>query len=290
MALSDPERAQRVEGESNGPASFYILRLRSGALYPGSTTDLDRRWAEHLAGMGGQTTKVDPPVELAYSEEHATFSEARRREAQVKRWTRAKKEALVSGNKSMLHKLAKRHPHAISEIRFTDLSHHDTGDVFRLCSGCIYWELPELFDQRPPKDAMRQLKERWLLEHSTGRVLGKVARAGKDICGFIQYGAPEMYPRRLEYRSGPVSRDAMLITCLFVAEPFRKLGLARQLLSFAERAAIRDYASAALEAFVRKNSTDNPSGPLELYLACGFEILREDDEFPLVRKVLRQSQ
>ena len=94
------------------PALFYILRLRSGALYPGSTTDLDRRLAEHRSGTGGRTTQLDPPVQLSYSEEHLTFSEARRREAQVKRWTRAKKEALVAGNKSLLHKLAKRRAHA----------------------------------------------------------------------------------------------------------------------------------------------------------------------------------
>jgi putative endonuclease len=58
--------------------------------------------------MGGRTTQLDPPVALAYSEEHATFSEARRREAQVKRWTRAKKEALLAANKSLLHELSKR--------------------------------------------------------------------------------------------------------------------------------------------------------------------------------------
>ncbi len=90
------------------PAWFYMLRLRSGALYPGATTSLERRWAEHLAGTACRTTQLDPPGELAYSEEHATFSEARRREAQVKRWTRVKKEALVAGDKSLLHDLAKR--------------------------------------------------------------------------------------------------------------------------------------------------------------------------------------
>jgi GNAT superfamily N-acetyltransferase len=175
-------------------------------------------------------------------------------------------------------------------LQFLDLSPCDTADLFRLCSGCIYWELPELFDQRPPKDAMRSLKEQWLAEHSAGRALGKVARAGKELRGFIQYGPPEMYPRQLEYRSGPVSGDAVLITCLFVAEPYRGQGIARQLLSLAERAAVQEYGCAALETFARKNSADNPSGPAQLYVACGFEILREEDEFPLVRKALQSGR
>jgi predicted GIY-YIG superfamily endonuclease len=47
-------------------------------------------------------------VALVYSEEHPAFSSARRREAQVKRWTRAKKEALAAGNSAALHSLARR--------------------------------------------------------------------------------------------------------------------------------------------------------------------------------------
>jgi putative endonuclease len=89
-------------------AWFYMLRLKSGNLYPGATTDLSRRWQEHLSGIACRTTKLDPPVALVYSEEHPAFSSARRREAQVKRWTRAKKEALAAGNSAALHSLARR--------------------------------------------------------------------------------------------------------------------------------------------------------------------------------------
>ena len=85
----------------------YILRLKSGQLYIGSTTDIDQRIADHTAGQGGRTTKLDPPLKLVYSESFPTFSEARKREAQIKRWTRAKKEALVAGNMSELPNLSK---------------------------------------------------------------------------------------------------------------------------------------------------------------------------------------
>ena len=94
-------------------AWFYILRLKSGTLYPGATTDLKQRWADHQAGRACRTTRYDPPITLVYFEEHPTFVEARRREAQVKRWGKGKKEALVNGNKKKLCQLAVSHDHGL---------------------------------------------------------------------------------------------------------------------------------------------------------------------------------
>jgi putative endonuclease len=87
-------------------AWFYILRLRSGRLYVGSTSDLDGRLADHTAGKGGTTTHDDPPERLVYQERYPTVIAARRREAQVKRWSRAKKESLVAGDRTALRQLA----------------------------------------------------------------------------------------------------------------------------------------------------------------------------------------
>ena len=89
------------------PAYFYILRLQSGALYIGATKDLEKRYDRHCDRSGGDTTAIDPPVSIVYSEQHSTFSDARKREAQIKRWTRAKKEALVAGDKDKLRALSR---------------------------------------------------------------------------------------------------------------------------------------------------------------------------------------
>ena len=86
---------------------FYILRLRSGALYPGATTNLRVRLKAHFDGRACRTTRFDPPIDLLYSEEFGSLSQARTRENQVKRWTRLKKEALVAGDLESLHRLAK---------------------------------------------------------------------------------------------------------------------------------------------------------------------------------------
>ncbi|MBA5865371.1 MAG: GIY-YIG nuclease family protein [Nitrospira sp. CR1.3] len=92
-------------------AWFYILRLRSGSLYLGATSDLETRYQDHLSGQACRTTVLDPPLALVYSEKFKTFSEARRREAQVKRWSRAKKEALVCGDIATLKNLAQSKEH-----------------------------------------------------------------------------------------------------------------------------------------------------------------------------------
>ena len=89
------------------PAWFYILRLRSGSLYIGATTNLETRYKTHQNRLAARTTTLDPVVSLVYSEEHESFSKARQREAQVKRWSRAKKEALVAGDKDKLRALSK---------------------------------------------------------------------------------------------------------------------------------------------------------------------------------------
>jgi len=88
-------------------AWLYILRLKSSDLYIGATTDLNQRYKDHCSGNACRTTKLDPPIDLVYSEEFKTFTEARKREAQVKRWSRAKKEALVSGDLNRLKHLSK---------------------------------------------------------------------------------------------------------------------------------------------------------------------------------------
>jgi len=110
MALSMPRARRGVCRRDRElllmPAWFYLLRLRSASLYAGATTDLQKRYVEHVSGKACRTTTLDAPVSLIYSEKFETFSEARRREAQIKRWSRAKKEALVSGDLAQLRKLA----------------------------------------------------------------------------------------------------------------------------------------------------------------------------------------
>jgi len=67
---------------------IYILQCADQTLYVGSTSNVSRRFEEHL--------------KLLYSEEHPDKSTAEKRETQVKRWSRSKKLALIAGDLKLL--------------------------------------------------------------------------------------------------------------------------------------------------------------------------------------------
>ena len=74
----------------------YMLRCADGTLYSGYTNDLTRRLAVHNSGRGAKYTRSRRPVELVYWQEFADKSAAMRREAELKRLSRAAKEALIT--------------------------------------------------------------------------------------------------------------------------------------------------------------------------------------------------
>ena len=75
----------------------YILRCADNSIYIGETNDLALRVLRHNEGRASSFT-VTRPVVLAYSESHPDRAAALTRERQLKRWTRAKKEALIAGD------------------------------------------------------------------------------------------------------------------------------------------------------------------------------------------------
>jgi putative endonuclease len=73
----------------------YIVRCRNGSLYTGITTDVPARLKSHNAGIGAKYTRSFGPVSLAYQEAKRSATAARKREAEIKRWSKTKKEALI---------------------------------------------------------------------------------------------------------------------------------------------------------------------------------------------------
>ncbi len=84
----------------------YILRTSSNTLYIGQTNNLEKRLLEHKnkTSKSAKYMKYFDSFELVYSEKHPTRAEAMRREYQLKDWTRAQKEALVSNDPKLLKK------------------------------------------------------------------------------------------------------------------------------------------------------------------------------------------
>ena len=75
----------------------YIARAKTGFYYTGITTVVSKRITAHNRGKGSQMGKQQGPFELMYqSEPFENKSAASRLEAQIKRWSRRKKEMLIS--------------------------------------------------------------------------------------------------------------------------------------------------------------------------------------------------
>ncbi|MBP6912508.1 MAG: GIY-YIG nuclease family protein [Candidatus Pacebacteria bacterium] len=75
----------------------YILECSDGTLYAGSTNDLNKRLHEHNNSKNGaHYTKIRRPVVLKYSEKLETFSEARKRESELKKLKRGEKLKLIN--------------------------------------------------------------------------------------------------------------------------------------------------------------------------------------------------
>lgn len=77
--------------------TVYMLRCGDGSLYTGITNDLPRRLVRHRAGTASAYTRARRPVSLVFQERQPDRSAALRREAAVRRLSRAEKLALVRG-------------------------------------------------------------------------------------------------------------------------------------------------------------------------------------------------
>jgi putative endonuclease len=80
---------------SDASWKVYMLCCRDGTLYTGATNDLERRLATHNRGKGAAYTRARLPVTLVWSEPAADRGAALRREAALKRLSRAEKLGLL---------------------------------------------------------------------------------------------------------------------------------------------------------------------------------------------------
>ncbi len=75
----------------------YILCCNDYSYYIGSSSNLAARIKDHKNERGASWTRVRLPVYLVYFEKYDSLVDARKREKQIKGWSRIKKEKLISG-------------------------------------------------------------------------------------------------------------------------------------------------------------------------------------------------
>jgi len=80
--------------------NYFVYMLtnadRHTVLYIGVTNDLERRASEHSLGWGTAFAQKHNAHKLVYFEAYADPRSAIEREKQLKKWSRAKKEALIA--------------------------------------------------------------------------------------------------------------------------------------------------------------------------------------------------
>jgi predicted GIY-YIG superfamily endonuclease len=87
---------------------IYIVRCANDSLYVGHSADVHTRVRCHNNGLGAAWTAARRPVVLVYTETAQSEEAAVKCERQIKRWTHAKKLALINGDQAKLKSLAKR--------------------------------------------------------------------------------------------------------------------------------------------------------------------------------------
>jgi putative endonuclease len=77
----------------------YILRTDKNTLYTGQTGDLKKRLLRHEKGTGAKYMRNFENFKLVYKEGFSTRSEAMKREAEIKKMAKVRKERLVLGGR-----------------------------------------------------------------------------------------------------------------------------------------------------------------------------------------------
>jgi GNAT superfamily N-acetyltransferase len=154
------------------------------------------------------------------------------------------------------------------------------------CKYCLYWEHPELLVD-PETESRAQVFEHKLAWVRRAREecgeCGRILYVHGKAVGYAQYAPASFLPNAASYPAGPVSADAVFLSCLFIpARADRGQGWGSVLLRDTLDA-LRLHGTKAVETFARRGSAENPSGPVEFYLRHGFHVHRDDPQFPLLR-------
>ena len=76
------------------PWYVYLLECRDGSLYTGIAVDVERRFAQHVAGKGARYTRSHPPLRVLATFPFPDRATASRNEYAIKQLSAARKRDL----------------------------------------------------------------------------------------------------------------------------------------------------------------------------------------------------
>jgi GNAT superfamily N-acetyltransferase len=167
--------------------------------------------------------------------------------------------------------------------KIVSLKENNLQELPILCRTCLHWEGlqgSELDLDVKEAESLKIARLKSIL--SEWGECGVLILEDGEPLGYACYGPSEHFPKVREYRTGPVSKDAIFLACLYVSPRGRGKSMGRQLLQAVQKNLYKKNFK-AIETFANKTPDEAPSSPVEFYLKNGFYILRDDREFPLMR-------
>ena len=76
---------------------LYILLCKNNKLYTGIAVNPEARFLLHQSGKGAKYTQRNKPIKVVYTEKFETRPEALKREIEIKKLSKDKKEKLING-------------------------------------------------------------------------------------------------------------------------------------------------------------------------------------------------
>ena len=73
------------------PYWLYLLECEGGVYYAGIAIDVERRFVQHLFGVGARFTRARPPLRVVAAREYPSKSDALRAELRLKALQRGEK-------------------------------------------------------------------------------------------------------------------------------------------------------------------------------------------------------
>lgn len=77
----------------------YVIQTKTGKLYTGITTDINRRFSEHKNKKGAKYFRLENSQEVVFIEGCNNRSEATKRELEIKKFSKGEKLQLIKNKR-----------------------------------------------------------------------------------------------------------------------------------------------------------------------------------------------
>lgn len=151
------------------------------------------------------------------------------------------------------------------------------------CHQCTYWEDPDFWTSDKPAAIVETRKRAWFRDTAGAfGPCGMAVKSGDEVIAFAEFALPENFPTIADYAI-PADPDVPFIACLCVKPDWQRRGVGSEVV----RAIEREMASRGfhrLQTYARKSTSNNPVGPLEFWLANGYEVASDGKDFALMTR------